>query len=176
MNSTEERYYSYLCSLVCPQNGGGSDCTNLYILRRLWKREFWSMTPNDDNRASDGLVLREVYRHDTGDDLVYSLGPCRMLEMMISLADRMRDVMTDIVEDNTVERWFWEMVQNLGLIGAEGEGVDISDEVDAAVDRVLERRYSRDGKGGLFPTKRFTGDQRRVELWYQMQQYLMENY
>ena len=32
------------------------------------------------------------------------------------------------------------------------------------------------GTGGLFPLKRPRVNQRRVEVWYQMSEYLMENY
>jgi len=41
---------------------------------------------------------------------------------------------------------------------------------------VILRRYSKTGKGGLFPLKHPKKDQTEVEIWYQMQQYVMENF
>ena len=47
--------------------------------------------------------------------------------------------------------------------------------MEDAVNRVNGRMFSRDGSGGLFPLRRFDRDQRSVEIWYQMQAWLMEN-
>ena len=49
-------------------------------------------------------------------------------------------------------------------------------EVKAAVECLLERRYLEDGDGGLFPLKCPRKDQRRVEIWYQMSAWVIENY
>ena len=40
----------------------------------------------------------------------------------------------------------------------------------------VERRYKRSGEGGLFPLKNAAKDQRKVEIWYQLSSYLLENY
>lgn len=179
MNESE-RYFQYLCGLVDPF-GGSPDPASLYILRKLWKRDFWSMTPNDDNRSSDGLVLREVYHRETG-MAAGDIGTCRMLEMMIGLARRMQQEMKDAIDDeeNTEGRWFWEMVRNLGLYSVADEFAEPNDEMggrmDRIIDAVVERTYDRLGHGGLFPLKRSIVDQRRVEIWLQMQAYLMQNY
>jgi hypothetical protein len=48
-----------------------------------------------------------------------------------------------------------------------------SDLVMFTCQRVINRTYGPDGSGGLFPLhKPHILDQRRVELWYQMQYYL----
>ena len=51
-----------------------------------------------------------------------------------------------------------------------------SEKVDYYVDKLLGRDYFRDGFGGLFPLKHAKKDQRKVEIWYQLQNWLMENY
>ena len=179
-----ERYFNYLAGLVESERAL-PDPIGLYILRTLYKRSFWSMTPNDDNRSSDGLVLREVYKRETGDDSPDILGSCTMLEMMIGLARRMEQEMKDGLpdEENTTGRWFWEMIRNLGLysaaddlagMGMQAEG--LIDLVNSKVDTVLERGYDSYGRGGLFPLKHYVTDQRRVEIWFQMQAWLMQNY
>jgi hypothetical protein len=44
------------------------------------------------------------------------------------------------------------------------------------LEKVINRTYHSSGKGGLFPLKHAEKDQTEVELWYQMNTYLVENY
>jgi hypothetical protein len=46
-------------------------------------------------------------------------------------------------------------------------------QVDRILERFLERRYERNGKGGLF-TVNNGFDMRGTEIWYQMNYYLRE--
>jgi hypothetical protein len=39
-----------------------------------------------------------------------------------------------------------------------------------------KREYFPSGKGGLFPLENPREDQTKVEIWYQMHAYVMENY
>ena len=73
--------------------------------------------------------------------------------------------------------WFWHMIQNLGLeqktdayMLAPHQQEDIQD----VVDRVIWRQYDPNGHGGLFPMTNPHEDQRKVELWYQVNSYLLE--
>ncbi len=64
------------------------------------------------------------------------------------------------------------------------------DQVDMILDRMVERTYKRNGEGGLFPLRgpKCCGDvlieegvyplrdQRGVEIWYQMCDWMLENY
>ena len=47
-------------------------------------------------------------------------------------------------------------------------------EMDEILNIWLERRYDEDGKGNIFPLKDPIKDQKTVEIWYQMQSYLLE--
>jgi len=46
--------------------------------------------------------------------------------------------------------------------------------VDDILDRVIHRKYKANGEGGFFPLKETNNDQRDVELWYQMSEYVLE--
>jgi hypothetical protein len=87
--------------------------------------------------------------------------------------------MEDQDDDMKMCDWFWKMLENIGLNGCTDETYldDWNDRyVDQILEKIIERGYGRDGKGGLFPLKRARKDQRKVELWYQMSNYLVENY
>ena len=47
--------------------------------------------------------------------------------------------------------------------------------INEAFQMINERSYAFDGYGGLFPLRKPHQDQRNIEIWYQMQAYLMEN-
>ena len=40
---------------------------------------------------------------------------------------------------------------------------------------VMDRLYDMHGNGGLFPLRKPSKDQRKVELWYQMSEYLLQD-
>ena len=72
---------------------------------------------------------------------------------------------------------FWELISNLGLekYSKRGwKGTNVYFEIDEILNIWLERRYDEDGKGNIFPLKDPIKDQKTVEIWYQMQSYLLE--
>ena len=79
------------------------------------------------------------------------------------------------------------MLDNLGINFTDyefDEGIATDRQVDKAINRWMSRQYDDHGRGGVFPLKfvpEFYGsnefqNQNRLELWYQMQLYLAENY
>lgn len=143
----------------------------------LFNKKFEPVIKYDENRAVDGKVLRHVYEEETGQTC--SLGenePCTMLEMMIALARHMFDTMDGWIPDNfnTVGRWFHEMLDNMA--GPRKRSKWDSHRWDDALEQILNRTYSETGEGGFFPRQNCTEDQRTVELWNQMQGYLLEYY
>lgn len=52
---------------------------------------------------------------------------------------------------------------------------DVSIYIDMVFKQLNSRYYKSDGFGGLFPLSNPMGDQRYVEVWYQMMAYLAEN-
>lgn len=147
------------------------------IARQLYSTRFEWFVRNDDNRAEDGIALREefIFEEDIQDfemnDLWLTLD-CSMLEMMIALARRVSFNSTGEAGD-----WFWKFLTTLELDHYSdlryNSGVKAL--VKTTVERVIYRRYERNGDGGLFPLQHARKDQRKVELWEQMSAYLLEN-
>lgn len=98
--------------------------------------------------------------------------PCSILEMMVALCIRCGEqIIDDIDIQPLMERMFMDMLRSLGL----AEQTDIC--FDSAycadiLERFLDRRYSQDGRGGLFVISRPGVDMRMVDIWYQMCFYL----
>lgn len=148
------------------------------LVKALHQKEFYWTIPRDDNRAMDGRGLREDFFLDCSLAGVIS-GPCTMLEMLIGLSRRMGGILYDPDKGDQMSVWFWEMMSNCGLGRFTDEdfmSVGGEYEVQIILNRILERTYKRNGEGGLFPLKYSNKDQRKVEIWYQMNQYVVEKY
>lgn len=172
-------YFEYLCEVIHVDQ---IERSYWILAHDLFKRPFYSLIPHDENRASDGLELREEYLRELHYPKYADIeGECSVLEMLIGLARRMDFETSDPYDlsDSTdrTSYWFWEMIDNLGLLAFDDESyVEYGGMtyVDREIDRLLKRAYSRNGRGGLFPLERNRCDQRNVELWYQMNNYLTE--
>lgn len=162
----ENEYFEWLYDLVCEGRYARS-ISYRKLLMHLHDTEFvWSI-PKDENRADDGIRLRERFV-----DGNYIYGPCSVLEMMVALALRCEEnIMDDPKVGNRTRQWFWEMIVNLGL-GAMTDDVYDEREVTGIVERFLDRDYDPDGKGGLFRIRDCDRDLRDVEIWYQLCWYL----
>jgi len=141
---------------------------NESLFEAAWDIDYEPTVPNDINRCHDGVDLRARYVHETSNSLP-ALGPCKMLEFLVALAIRLNEADYDPEYPDKVGVWFWTLMQNLEII-------DLGyDEVVTAFNNINLRDYAADGYGGLFPLERPREDQRDVEIWYQMQAYLLEN-
>jgi len=162
-------YYSWLV-----RKTGVRRASYSILLRQLYATPFrWSIH-NDDNRAEDGKELRERFAqlHRIREEDLWLDSEASVLEVLLALAARL-EYDTDIL----TERWFWKFIENLGLHHYHDNqyNTHVEEDVDDTVRQVLDRRYSADGTGGLFPLRRAQHDQRRVELWAQSQAYLLES-
>lgn len=177
MTKTDIRqdYFQWLVDKVHGEN-------HLLLMKDLHERPFIAIVDNDNNRAYDGIELREDYIAEELDEedawKMDMSAECSVLEMLIALAKEMDFQLAYDDEDRT-DIHFWEMMENLNLTRFTDEeyvsegGVYM---VDAILTDFLTRDYEPDGRGGIFPLRNPTKDQRGVELWYQMQAYLGENY
>lgn len=165
-------YFDSLCRCV----GIGGPMGRPYRRLALWffGKRFTSDLPGDLNRGADGLELRRGYS-DAPD------GTVRVLEVLVALCKKMVYMADGMVPDerNLEEEWFIQMVENLELGSLDDDQWDRSPEdseqiADEQTDIWLERRYDYDGSGGIFPLENPNDDQANVELWYQMNAYLME--
>lgn len=171
-DSTGYDYYYYLLDRAGVTDDDAENYS--YLFTELYNREFVWIIEKDENRALDGMNLRDQYTDDTGgfvDPDMY----CSMLEMMVALAIRCEnDIMGEPDEDRTNE-WFWSMLTNLGLHRFDNKNWDRK-KVNKLLDRLISRQYDASGNGGLFPLTNPMSDQRDVEIWYQMSSWLNERY
>lgn len=176
----EDRYYEYLCSLV---NLPKKKYTRL--LRKMWQVPFKWFIPNDDNRAIDSINLREEFYSDIIDDInmveeIFKV-EVNMLELVISLAYRCESL--TMTEEKPMRDWFWILISNVALYEYTDSNYDKlggDTEVERILRAIIDRTYSRNGRGGFFPltpsSKNKRVDQRKVEIWYQMSTYLVDNF
>lgn len=134
----------------------------------------------DKNREADGLDLREEFALSMGYPEVKFDEGCSVLEMLVGLAIRVeREYIGDPKEEHP-EGFFWEMIQN--VLGMDKywrycSGPRYSEAyVERIINTWLDRDFRYDGYGSIFPLKNPSRDQREVEIWDQMNEYLMENY
>ena len=166
-------YFKWLCDMV----GVGEHWT---LIRHLHRTPFrWTLT-NDDNRAVDGQALRDRFTEECNyTEYEYPEDQCSVFEMLVGLAVRIDATLIDEDEGGGVFYWFWEMLSNLQLDKfTDKEFFDYGgiEHVTEILDVLLDRTYNRNGSGGLFPLKNKRKDQRKVEIWYQLSEYLIENH
>ncbi len=144
------------------------------LAKHLYSVKFEWFVRNDDNRAEDGKGLRDEFINDC-DIQDIEIGwlqlDCSILEMFIALAER-----AAFESEIAAGDWFWIFMENLGLRSFNDRGYDDDavQHIDEICDRVIYRKYQRNGAGGLFPLRHAVQDQRKVELWYQLATYLLE--
>jgi hypothetical protein len=168
----DERYFVWLVSRVADPNIDSPELTYWKLLRLLFTKEFTWSIQMDENRAEDGKQLREEFMRDLYLDEVdenwMDLG-CSMLELMIGLSRRLA-----WEADGEAHFWFWKLVENLGLHQYSDDRRLMRTRINAVLDSVIDRTYAPNGEGGLFPLRNPKKDQRQVELWYQLSEYVLE--
>jgi len=176
------RYFEFLVNIV----GGAKEYS--LLLEDLFNIEFYSLIPNDDDRGKDGDALRDLFLEEVGQTGVSSVllmaslpnMDCSVLEMLIGLSNRLEFETAMSNWEKTPNEWFWILIDNLGFLEYTNarymQDQYTSDEVITYVSKMLSRTYNFNGDGGLFPLKNPKKDQRRVEIWYQMSAYILENY
>lgn len=170
----DERYLEWLYSHIGTLGNRNPARSHWLLAEELYRIEFTQFVPNDDNRIADAMQLREEFIINTGaerDPSWMELG-CSVFEMLVALCKR---VEFESAHDSYY--WFWRIITNLNLDPYSDEQFDeqVRLIVQDTFAMVINRTYRRDGTGGLFPLRRPILDQRRVEIWYQMSAYLLEN-
>lgn len=178
-----ETYMDWLKSIVRTEEHFNYNC----LLQSLWDIYYVPAIGNDIDRKIDGLSLRDEYAmvvsntvggnsNVSGLKLNDIYGPCRVLEMLIGLSERMYDIMYD-VEDvepyNTIGRWFWSMISNVGLDICTDDFFnnhpDCGTEIRELVEDILRSEdHGMRYPGGWFHIRGWW----RMELWYQMSEYI----
>ena len=170
----DARYLDWLYKNIGPLQNRNPARSYWMLAVALYQKEFTWFVSNDDNRVEDGRELRETFleEEDLEGDRLWLEDGCSMLEMLVALSRRL-----EFETETTAFEWFWVLVDNLELRPYVDEEFtdDFNVDVDLILDRVINRTYEPDGRGGLFPLREPHADQRSVEIWYQMASYLMEN-
>lgn len=145
------------------------------LLKYLYEREFTWIIPFDSNRAENGIGLRYEFKSEYGFTGRTDDKPCSVLEMLIALArDWEHDITYDFHKGDRSSQWFWTMIDNLELLNYPNLEFD-SHEVEEILEVWLSRKFLKSGKKSVFPVKNWDTDQRNLEIWLQLQNYVMEN-
>lgn len=172
MRGTSDPYFDWLCILT--ENRGYTK-----LASSLHGQIFRPALEMDTNRGVDGLQLRVEFMNEHGAwGSSSNRGPCTMLEFLVGLAKRMSFLTGGEGNHGQTGYYFWKMIENLGLGKLDDDHWEIMNGdffVEDACYRINQRKYDRNGYGGIFPLKRPNGDQRKTEIWYQMNAWMIEN-
>lgn len=171
-----KEYFDWMYQLICDRR---------YLRGRSYRRllnhlnhiDFQYIMPMDGNRAEDGIDLRYRFGRelDYPEPVISSyldIRPCSVLEMLVALAKRCEEqIMDDPDIGNRTSLWFWRMIDSLGLSDMIDSRFD-PDHTDEIIFRFMDRKYNRNGKGGLFTINHCREDMRNVEIWFQMNWYI----
>lgn len=164
------RYFLYLIDLI-----DGREYSNL--LEKLHSVEYNAYIKGDDNRTSFGKKLRDEF------DGVYDgpFGGATILEVLVGLSIECENkLMYDEEKGDRTSSWFWMMLHNAGITYWSDENSHRPDFEEATEEWIYifnNRKYKRDGTGGnIFILKKPQKDMRKVELWYQLNWYMVENF
>lgn len=171
LNFDETRYFIWLKSQIDFRKQNYNE-----LMERLFTTPFRYVLDRDKNRVEDALMLRRRYRdfmqlsYDPFDNAIPSV-----LEVLIALAIRVDKEYLGDPSDPTPGTFFWIMIKNLGLDDL--KGYRFSDRFyNNVIDAWLDRKFMKDGVGSPFPVRVDSRDQRKFEMWDQMNHYIYENY
>ena len=141
-----------------------------YLVRSLTNVEFVWRHPMDENRAIDGLDLRSDFEYETGEYLDNSSGlmaHCTFFEMLAALAIRCENqLMRNLSIGDRTSKWFFEFLDNLGLLNDKLSTDDIKGILEDFMDGDLD----------MFPLKNKGIVQKNEQIWKQLSAYINENY
>jgi hypothetical protein len=172
----DKRYLYWLYGQVANVKTRPKARTHWELLRQMHETDFVAIVDRDENRVADAQGLRDEFLAEVEDgqgNLEWMRLPCSMLELFIILS---RQLAFEL--DDPVKPWFWHLVEVLELEQFNDREYDehAQEVIEKTLDRVIRRKYKSNGQGGLFPLRRPERDQRNVELWYQLNAYLLEHF
>lgn len=167
----DESYFIWLYTKVASVAVPTPSLQYYTLLRDLHSTEFVWLIQGDDNRAQDGLDLRKQFLREAylKQDPSWLSIPCSVLEMFIAFSNT-----AAFETDMSARDWFWIFMDNLGLAQLNDAQHNITEYVDAVLQTFVWRTYEYNGTGGMFPIHDPEHDQRKVEIWYQFCEYLVD--
>jgi hypothetical protein len=181
-HALDELYFDWLCDIIIDPDKKGQSAAYSRLLNQLYRTEFVWFVAGDDSRAGDGTYMRYEFLEDNAldednpDVMTWMELGCSFLEMLVALTRRVY-----FLEGSPPHVWFWHFVTMMGLDRYKnsvrlGRTEDFKTLVQDKINTVIFRTYEYNGYGGLFPLEFPNEDQRKVEIWYQMNAYLIENF
>jgi hypothetical protein len=168
----DELYFTWLYEQVADPDFEDEGLTYWEVLKVLFKTDFAFVIRMDENRVEDGKALRRKFIAEQSlsgvPDHWIEIG-CSVLELMLGLAERL-----EFLADGKTHYWFWELMGNLGLRRYNDSQEIPYEDVEEILNKVIFRQYDADGYGGFFPLRRPQRDQRGLELWAQLNDYVQE--
>jgi hypothetical protein len=157
-----------------PVNDRNPTHTYWHLARQLYGKPFVWYIRNDQNRASDGICLRDAFieQCDIEDvEINWLQEDCSVLEMLAALS--LRASFNSMGEPG---EWFMKFLDNLQVLNYNDASYSqiVFEEVDLILEQLINRTYDKSGAGGLFPLNDAKHDQTQIELWYQLSAYLLE--
>lgn len=145
------------------------------LAHQLYTMPFTHHIRDDKNRAEDGKSLQDSFfeaRNIQDVEINWQWREASVLEVLIGLAVR-----AAFETGEEPGNWFWKFLRHLDLHSYNDRVYSriVEEEVDAIVRRWLDREYDKNGVGGIFPLKNARQDQTQINLWYQLQAYLLES-
>lgn len=173
----KKAYFNYLLDYICDKNHHRVDYTPL--LDTLFGMKFVAILDRDNNRIADGDALRKEFMHeeDIDEEYLYEFDDMdvSVLEVLIGIARRVEyQIANGMGKDHTNER-FWLLLRNLDIekyTSSNYKPVNIREKVDIW----MKRKFKKDGFGSIFPLQNPDEDQRKCEIWIQMNRYVWENW
>jgi hypothetical protein len=165
------RYLEWLTLQV-----GGVEINDVHPLCNLMhQKEFVWFVANDDNRIEDALDLRLEFLYDQGLPVpsdALRLVHVSVLEVLVALSRRM-----EFFCGGEAPRWAWVLLEHLNLTSYRGRITPKKrEEIAEILERLIWRQYNEDGTGGFFPLAWPKENQTKIEIWYQLQNWIGEQH
>lgn len=177
-------YYSWLED-ISDWNGLSKHYTKLlFALSAIDFNDHFGM---DMNRSKEGMRLFDIFcdEHNiTGNRPMFGLpNRCSMLELMVHMATVMNNQLADPFDyEDLTGKYFWEdIIRNLKLNALDDVFYERDYQVwkrrfDDIISNFNSRSYDYYGNGSMFPMPNAKGDMRNLDVWDQMQEYIMSYY
>src|SRR4051812_48803598 len=173
-----EDYLQWLNVQLRDENAN-PDKTYWDLLNLMFAKEFTCSVPMDDNRIHDGKDLRVEFARtiprslrtqQEAADALLNLAPVSFLEVLIALSRKMA-----FTAGGQAPGWAWQLLVNLELHRLPDPLTPPKRrKAEEILDTVINRTYLPNGEGGFFPLAWPEDDMTRVELWYQLNDYVTE--
>jgi len=173
----DAQYLYWLYDQLFPTDVTNPIFSYQFLIEHAYRTEFYWSIRHDDNRIAEGVELRKEFLDSIGAerDTNFMEISCSMLEIIVALC---RNLSFNTGHDTRF--WFAKLLENLSIGHMTDkiykERIHSTEIVDMVWHDIIHRTYKPNGEGGFFPLKHPNQDQRKVEIWYQMSAYLIENY